>query len=228
MKPNRVGRQSAGKPAKVQTRNNTEKPPGINPVESPDEDVSAYMRTLEWLRREIRRATRLPACKMIPRLRELLTRQEALSREVEKYLSDKDQAEPEPGEELTLLQEAILNILRSNQTRYLLCEETITGMLPGFGFAVDRAIVQNELRSLERRAVPLTDEAQCYHWKAVPQISKPEKLCRKVAALPPKAQADAIAIFRLLHERAKAKSKGYARARQCPVLSIELHASANN
>jgi hypothetical protein len=130
------------------------------------------------------------------------------------------------GGALTLIQLALLKILRANRTRFLLHETSIVRFLVGFGFIVDRATVQAELRSLERRPVPLTDESRPYLWKAAPPISESKKLCLKVATLPPKAQAAALAIVGALHHRVKSKTKDAPC--QYPVLSVELHASANN
>jgi hypothetical protein len=49
-----------------------------------------FLKSTNFIRSEIRKATKLPAQKMVPRLRELLGRQEALGREVAKFLEEKD------------------------------------------------------------------------------------------------------------------------------------------
>jgi hypothetical protein len=55
-----------------------------------DSQTYWFLRSTNFIRHELRKATQLPAKQMIPRVRELLQRQEALSREVATFLKQKD------------------------------------------------------------------------------------------------------------------------------------------
>ncbi len=55
-----------------------------------DTTIYLYLQSTNWIRKEMRKATRLPAKDMIPRMEELLARQKALSREVVNFLEHKD------------------------------------------------------------------------------------------------------------------------------------------
>lgn len=55
-----------------------------------DTHILMYLRSTNWIRSEMRKATKLPAKKMMPRIEELLNRSKALGREVNKFLEQKD------------------------------------------------------------------------------------------------------------------------------------------
>jgi hypothetical protein len=100
MKPNRIRPHADKKSPSKQVPNAAENGSGKTLASSPGKSAADclraadYLRAANWIRREIRKASTLPAKKMIPRLKELLARWEALSREVNNFFSEQTEEKP--------------------------------------------------------------------------------------------------------------------------------------
>lgn len=70
--------------------------------------------------------------------------------------------------DLTLLQIALVKILRANRTKYALTEEVIISLLPDFGFCVEHEEVWKALCGLSRQNPPLAIIVPKAGWKAAP------------------------------------------------------------